>query len=84
MTYPDNWPPCICGQPVLDGKDTCGDVNCVRLRTRALVILQNIIGGKDAPLYPPKPVFICTKCGTHVYYERSPGPCPTCGAQRPN
>lgn len=27
--YPDNWPKCSCGEPCMDGKDTCGRVECL-------------------------------------------------------
>ena len=26
--YPENWPKCHCGQPCMDGKSTCGNVEC--------------------------------------------------------
>ncbi len=28
-TYPPNWPRCTCGEPCLDGKATCGRVECM-------------------------------------------------------
>jgi hypothetical protein len=35
MNYPNDWPRCACGEPVLDGHLTCGDVACNESDARA-------------------------------------------------
>ena len=42
MYYPDGWPQCACGAPVLDGHLTCGQATCQEggarhVRERAIV-----------------------------------------------
>lgn len=27
--YPENWPKCECGEPCMDGKATCGRIECM-------------------------------------------------------
>jgi len=35
MNYPQGWPTCACGDPVLDGHLTCGRVECDESGARA-------------------------------------------------
>lgn len=28
MNYPADWPRCVCGEPCMDGKATCGNAAC--------------------------------------------------------
>jgi hypothetical protein len=43
-------------------------------------VLQAIQAGRTDTLQPE---FICASCGSQVYFQREPGPCPQCGEPRP-
>jgi hypothetical protein len=43
-------------------------------------VLQVIQTGRTDTLQPE---FICGSCGSQVYFQREPGPCPQCGEPRP-
>lgn len=44
MTYPPNWPRCLCGEPVLDGHLTCGRAACDEGAARELASGEWLIG----------------------------------------
>jgi hypothetical protein len=43
---------------------------------RARSVLQAIQTGRTDTLQPE---FVCANCGSQVYFQREPGPCPQCG-----
>lgn len=53
--YPPNWPACKCGEPCMDGKATCGRVECsiVRAREGTTTTGQFINACGSATGYPP-------------------------------
>lgn len=49
---------------------------------RARAVMQHMAGTPGAPEVTP--LFTCTNCRAKVYFQKEPGPCPKCGAPRPN
>lgn len=71
MTYPDNWPRCLCGAAALDGHLTCGRASCSESEAR----------DQRARLAPLRP-WICRGCNGRTLHAGTPQFCAYCRSPR--